>query len=135
VLLEMLNFQGTAMRTRRPKELRGGPQQKLGWFVGKSMKEAMLNHGWANSVLIGCDDSHLNCPHDNSVFKDCPGMVADPSRLIQPDDFLIFVSKTSNPQPSFAAADRKNFEEEAAPFVKDARRRATTVRRMVCNEG
>ena len=124
VLTDLLDFEHAAIRSRRASQLRGGPNNALGFFVGKTMREAMLEHRWCNGILIGCDGS-LQKEKSSLVGSDMMlsqydargsflmpsgsntcGIVGVPSKTIMEDDTLIFVSRTSNPSSVGPNADR-----------------------------
>lgn len=54
VLVKLYDFQGTAVRTRRAGQLRSGPLHAPGWFVGQTVREAVLGHGWEDGIVMGC---------------------------------------------------------------------------------
>jgi hypothetical protein len=56
VLMNIYNFEGVAIRCRSAAQLRGGPSNEVGWFVGKTIGECELSHGWSSSILVGLDD-------------------------------------------------------------------------------
>jgi hypothetical protein len=46
---------GVAIRCREAKQLRGGKSGRTGWFVGKTMREAILDCHW-HSAVVGMFD-------------------------------------------------------------------------------
>jgi hypothetical protein len=72
VLLELLNFDATAIRCRPVAQLAGGPRNEVGWLVGQPLGEALLNHQWENGILIG-KASRARCRKlfYRSVFVTC----------------------------------------------------------------
>ena len=115
VLMSLVDFQGPSMRTRPPTQLRAGKSNKLGWFIGKTMREAMLNSCWGNGILIGYDDEGENNEHpsDGSL-----GVMCDPDHVIEKSDHMIFVSPTSSPSSSCF----KDFSKEAEKYISNATR-------------
>ena len=94
--------QGVAIRCRSAAQLKGGHQYEVGWFVGKTVREAALNHSWCDGILIGIDDSAINQfdeKDDNDGYNapGAAGIMGDPDRVINIDDTVIFVSETSSP--------------------------------------
>ena len=103
VLMSLYNFEGVAIRCREARQLRGGPFNTLGWFVGKSMRDAIHHHHWTDGVVIGVADNLFgisvkptgkNQQMDN---RHGGGIVNNPKRRIAATDSLIFVSPTSSP--------------------------------------
>lgn len=96
--------QGVAIRCRKVKEICGGPKYEEGWFIGKTVSDAVLNNQWSNGIVIGCDDPVMNYfdddEDDDGVYNGvgAAGIMGDPKRLLDPEDTLIFVSDTSSPQ-------------------------------------
>jgi len=102
-LVEMLDFNGVAVRCRAAVQLKAGPRGELGWLVGKTQGEAMRDHCWGNGVLIGVDDFNFDIwgdaddmtKHSDLMGKrGSPGVVGCPHRVISKEDFMIFVSAT-----------------------------------------
>mmetsp|Transcript_35074 Transcript_35074/g.45218 ORF Transcript_35074/g.45218 Transcript_35074/m.45218 type:complete len:848 (-) Transcript_35074:709-3252(-) len=104
VLVALYNFEGVAIRCRKVKHLKGGINNEKGWFIGKTINHAHLYNYWYNGIVIGCDDPNLNF-FDEEDDEDgtyngegCAGIQGDPSRILDAEDTLIFVSETSSPQ-------------------------------------
>lgn len=126
VLLSLYDFQGPAIRCRKPTELRAGPRNEIGWFIGRTMRECQLEHGWGNGIVIGCDNNQLNFfdeEGDDTGYggEGAAGIVGDPRRVVAADDTIIFVSRTSMPSAGSTPADRgANYAAEAAPLQQMA---------------
>ena len=138
VLTNLLDFEHSAIRSRRASQLRGGRTNRLGFAVGLTMREAMLTNRWCDGILIGCDDTTINSSRQSAKSnqsghyslrgsfqmpnggQDTRGIVGDPDRVIQADDTLIFVSPTSNPSAAGPHADRSSdFAAMAAARFKE----------------
>ena len=110
VLMSIMDFHGVAIRTRSAKQTCGGPDNEIGWMIGKTVQECLLGHCWEKgSLMIGVDDEKRQMWDDNTgsksyAMKDAPGVMGDPQRVIKDSDHIIFLSHTSNPQ-AFNAAD------------------------------
>eukprot|EP00614_Pseudopedinella_elastica_P015233 CAMPEP_0172584816 /NCGR_PEP_ID=MMETSP1068-20121228/4394_1 /TAXON_ID=35684 /ORGANISM="Pseudopedinella elastica, Strain CCMP716" /LENGTH=802 /DNA_ID=CAMNT_0013379117 /DNA_START=74 /DNA_END=2482 /DNA_ORIENTATION=- len=96
VIMSLVDFQGSAIRTRPPTQLFAGKDNQLGWLIGKTMREAQLGVCWGNGILIGVDDEVMNMPHENSLGE--LGIMGDPDRVINASDHMIFISPTSTPK-------------------------------------
>ncbi len=84
VLLDLLNFESAALRSRDARELRG-PDGKTGELVGLTMAQAA--YAWNNAVLVGVA----------ADVGEGGGICGNPDRVITASDRLIFVSKESLP--------------------------------------
>ncbi len=61
VLMSVIDFDGISIRTRAAKQVNAGPKNQGGWMVGKTVRQCLLEHGWADgSVMLGVDDENLN---------------------------------------------------------------------------
>ena len=111
VLSEILDFSGCAIRCREASQVYGGEINELGFFVGKTFREATLCHCWEDGSVIGIDDRELRgwdeWGFDAQKGGRVQGITAHPNRVILADDWIIFVSRTSNPQA--ATENSKNF--------------------------
>lgn len=75
----------------------------------------MTSHGWSNGVFIGVDsnrDVHQKMKKYNnndtrSANTDTGGIVGDPSRIIEANDWLIFISPTSSPSHAYRVDQKK----------------------------
>ena len=135
VILDLMDFQSTAFRTRPAGTVKATRANTVGGLVGLTLREAILGHCWGNATLIGVDDKVLN--HPVGFIRNSPGVVADPDRKIEADDHLIFISKTSTPLVSQISADRADFAAEAAALAlattdDDASSRVPTKNVLVC---
>ncbi len=99
VLLELLNFEGVALRTRAVGQL-VDHAGVVGGLAGRTFAEAAAS--WEDAVLVGV------C----AGVGDGGGLAADPERRIAANDRLIFVAPTSMPssahtpeQPHAPASD------------------------------
>ena len=129
VLMKLYDFEGEAVRCRYAYELRGGPENKVGWFVGKKMREALLLNCWDNGILLGVDAGISSDVEDKEEGKTgddskagisnqgSTGLMGDPERSILYHDTLIFVSVTSSP---CVTENSTNFGDEVAPYLDGA---------------
>mmetsp|Transcript_13606 Transcript_13606/g.27862 ORF Transcript_13606/g.27862 Transcript_13606/m.27862 type:complete len:1028 (-) Transcript_13606:78-3161(-) len=103
VLMQIMGFEGKAIKCRSAHELRAGPDNKEGWFVGKTMKVALLHHGWKNAQLIGSDDDKVGefdfQGDADGLYNEpgSPGIMGDPDRLVKASDTMIFICDSSTP--------------------------------------
>jgi hypothetical protein len=51
VILAILDFEGPAIRRRKARNLRAGPENKLGGAVGMTFKD--LQHEYTRAVFVG----------------------------------------------------------------------------------
>ena len=121
VIMSLVDFQGASIRTRPPSQLRGGKRNEVGWFIGRTMREAQLHNRWGNGIVIGVDDAVMNVPHDGA--SGALGIMGDPDRIIQEDDSVVFISPTSTPS---VANCSNNFGNEAKKYMHNATRNAFT---------
>jgi hypothetical protein len=59
--MALIDFDGEAFRCRKASELSAGNDSmigggKVGWFVGKTMAQALRDNGWENAVVLGCGE-------------------------------------------------------------------------------
>ena len=97
VLMNMLNFEGKAIRRRKAQNLRSGEEDALGDCIGKTFKE--LKEQFTLAVFIGVIRPSVRgkLKSKERGFGLCP----DPSLVIQEDDLLVFIGPRSNPKHDF----------------------------------
>ena len=93
VLLELLNFDGAALRARDAEQLAGGPTGAVGGLVGLTMAQAAV--AWRDGILLGVGDA----------IAEGGGFAGDPGRVLARGDRLLFVSAATNPR-ALPAAER-----------------------------
>ena len=133
VLLELMNFDRVAIRTRKAAQCFAGPDNEEGWMIGKTVRECLLGHCWRDgSVMLGVDDDVPGDYSNTAVAKKqegrdnasgrrrgqggeggeqegysgggAPGIMGDPARIVARDDHIIFLSRTSSPQADKGSA-------------------------------
>jgi hypothetical protein len=113
VLTDLLDFEHFAVRSRRADQVYGGQHDTCGYFIGLTVRQATLSHCWAQGVFLGVSaqlSSSADATGVNEGQEGKPrGIMGDPNRVIKADDFVIFISSTSNPRTSTYAADKINF--------------------------
>ena len=73
VVMNCLNLEGPAMRSRSAKEIDAGPDGVQGFLIGKTFQEACSSCCWSSCVLVGIsssnvlyqDNGRLEGPHGN----------------------------------------------------------------------
>ena len=96
VILSILNFEGSAIRRRKAKNLRSGPNNAYGDCIGKTFKD--MRTQFSKAVFIGIVRPGM--PVDK-MKKLGFGLCPDPMTIIEPDDLLIFIGPKSSPVHSF----------------------------------
>ena len=96
VILSILNFEGSAIRRRKAKNLRSGPNNAYGDCIGKTFKD--MRTQFSKAVFIGVVRPGM--PVDK-MKKLGFGLCPDPMTIIEPDDLLIFIGPKSSPVHSF----------------------------------
>mmetsp|Transcript_16355 Transcript_16355/g.19346 ORF Transcript_16355/g.19346 Transcript_16355/m.19346 type:complete len:1124 (+) Transcript_16355:43-3414(+) len=109
VITSLLDFEKEAIRCRQASQLKAGKKHTLGYFIGKTVREAMLSHHWSNGVVIGVDEKRES--KIGQSIDDTHGITNNPSRIIGPDDWVIFVSPTSSPNHARNIGSRKMTEQ------------------------
>jgi hypothetical protein len=92
ILLDMLDFEGNAIRRRKAKNLRSGPRNKLGDCIGQKFGE--MRKQFSAAAMIGIVRPGLP-EHEQQPngFGLCPDM----DIVIQPEDLLVFVGPRPSP--------------------------------------
>ena len=96
VILSILNLEGSAIRRRKAKNLRSGPNNAYGDCIGKTFKD--MRTQFSKAVFIGIVRPGM--PVDK-MKKLGFGLCPDPMTIIEPDDLLIFIGPKSSPVHSF----------------------------------
>jgi hypothetical protein len=96
VILSILNFEGSAIRRRKAKNLRSGPNNAYGDCIGKTFKD--MRTQFSKAVFIGIVRPGM--PVDKMGRRGF-GLCPDPMTIIEPDDLLIFIGPKSSPVHSF----------------------------------
>jgi hypothetical protein len=118
VVSSLLDFECEAIRCRQASQLKAGKNYTVGFFIGKTVRQAMLEHWWGNGVVIGVD-SPRSADYDKYNADGTCGITNNPSRVICPDDWIIFVSPSSS--PSFGShGDHKKFVEHAEVILSES---------------
>lgn len=100
VYLQILNFEGFALRCRPARDLHAGPKGEKGYLAGKKIKDVINYTYWSNAIMIGlCPDARLEKALATSVAA-ITGCCADPERTILESDLIIFLSSMSSPKVS-----------------------------------
>ena len=121
VLLELINFEGPALRARDAPQLRGGPDGAVGGLVGLTMRAASAM--WLDGILVGVGDAVVTAGAGG-------GFAGDPERVIRASDRLLFVSSGSHPH-ALDSATRASYEQRAAKLVEEAATPANTAKRLL----
>ena len=97
VLLELLNFDGPAIRRRKAKNLRSGKENKYGACIKKKFGE--MRKQFTKAIFIGIVKPRVKdlAENRNKGLGLCP----DPETIIEDDDLLIFIGPKSNPRHDF----------------------------------
>ena len=93
VLMMIFDFEGISIRRRRAQNLRGGPNDKYGYCIGKKFSD--LHNQYDTAIFIG-----LVRPRIASITQQRAanlGLVCDPNIIIENDDLLLFLGPKSTP--------------------------------------
>lgn len=101
ILLDMLDFEGVAIRRRKAKNLRSGKNNALGDCVGQTFGE--MRKQFSAAAFIGIVRPSI--PEDEQQPKGF-GLCPDMSIVIEPEDLLVFVGPRPSPlcSPEMAGA-------------------------------
>jgi hypothetical protein len=92
IILSILDFEGSAIRRRKAKNLRSGPEDEYGYCVGKTFGE--MRREFSTAVFIGIIRPGMARDEIASAgFGLCP----DPQTVIEEEDMLIFIGPKSSP--------------------------------------
>ena len=96
ILLDLLDFEGPAIRRRIAKNLRSGPHNSKGDCIGKTYGEMLRQ--FTTAIFIGIIRPGMSEKDMRSQgFGLCPRM----DIIIEPDDLLIFIGPRVNPVHSY----------------------------------
>ena len=96
ILLDLLDFEGPAIRKRIAKNLRSGPHNSKGDCIGKTYGEMLRQ--FTTAIFIGIIRPGMSEKDMRSQgFGLCPRM----DIIIEPDDLLIFIGPRVNPVHSY----------------------------------
>ena len=111
ILLDLLDFEGPAIRRRVAKNLRSGPGNSKGDCVGKTYGEMLRQ--FTTAIFIGIIRPGMSEKDMRSQgFGLCPRMDV----VIEPDDLLMFIGPRVNPVHSYETVGM--FEEYANEALK-----------------
>ena len=111
ILLDLLDFEGPAIRRRIAKNLRSGPHNSKGDCIGKTYGEMLRQ--FTTAIFIGIIRPGMSEKDMRSQgFGLCPRM----DIMIEPDDLLIFIGPRVNPVHSYETIGL--FEEYAGEAMK-----------------
>ena len=94
VLLELLNFEGSAIRRRKASNLRSGENNAYGACVGKTF--GAMRKQFTSSIFIGIMKPGVK--DLEQMRKQGLGLCPDPNTIIEQEDLLIFIGPSSNPK-------------------------------------
>ena len=109
VVTSVMNFEDAAMRCRRMDQIKAGPENKLGWLIGKTFEDAYKKNCWAKSVLIGVTNVKVLYDSRGMLRGDkgeIIGVCPQSDYEIQADDLAMFLSPVSMPRVSDNHEDR-----------------------------
>lgn len=104
VIMDVLDFQTASLRCRSSITVKAGPNNEMGWCVGKTIKQVLLDNCWDNAICMGCDDDLYNVfdgdgDSDGTYnTKFAAGIMGDPDRIVKDTDMIIFLSESSTPK-------------------------------------
>ena len=92
MLMKILDFEGSAIRRRRAKNLRSGPRNAYGDCIGKTF--GTVRKQFAKAVFIGIVRPGMP---ERLIKRRGFGLCPDPEIVIEPEDLLIFIGPKSSP--------------------------------------
>ena len=104
VLMEIIDFEGTAIRRRWAKYLRSGVSNAYGDCVGKKFKDVRKQFKKAIFIVIVRPSAQTREENIKAKLGICP----DPDTIIEENDLLIFIGPRSNPKHDIKMVDTMN---------------------------
>jgi hypothetical protein len=100
IILSLLDFEGSAIRRRKAKNLRSGKENEYGDCVGKTF--GSMRRQFTTAIFIGILRPSMP-KHEIQArgFGLCP----DPETIIEEEDLLIFIGPKSNPVHNYSMLD------------------------------
>jgi hypothetical protein len=135
ILLNIIDFEGTAIRRRKAKNLRSGPNNKYGDCIGKTFGE--MRKQFTRAVFIGIIKPGMPV---EEIASSGYGLCPDQSTVIDPEDLLIFIGPRSNPIHDYKMT--ATFDgylktakalADANPSIESNRRKRQMVSKMLSN--
>lgn len=119
VLLKLLDFEGYAIRRRRAKNLRGGPNNRYGDCIGKTFKD--IKTQYPNAIFIGIVRPSFSTTEEMTTAN--LGICCEPQTVIEEEDLILFIGQRSTPICKISAIkEAENFTDEAMLIYKQLSR-------------
>lgn len=116
----LLDFERTSFRRRFAKNLRGGPDGKYGYFIGKKFSD--VHYEYTKAIFVGIIKPRIT-DHDRNVSEGL-GLCPDMNTIVEQDDLLVFIGPKPTPTHSIEMHNRnKRYSVDADNMLQMIRER------------